>query len=213
MKRKITIKKLEEGEGATLYVFTLENESGTEIKDESCFGIKAESEVEIKAKSETVTKAEAKIEPKAESEYEKFWNKYEPNIKLSWEFDLIDNWIEKFLKTGCEFEEFKIVTGNTKALPIEVGSKLRLYCYRISKGILILGNGGIKLRNPDPKKNRIKDFPELFYYCETVKAVGLEIEEQLKQPIKAGKIGIIDNELQRLEQNPIYINIPDEPKP
>jgi hypothetical protein len=152
------------------------------------------------------------LENETEAEYIKFWNKYETNKKLKWEFDIIDQWVEKFLENGCEFEELKRVTGNTKALPIDIGSKLRLYCYRIDKGILILGNGGEKPRNPDSKKNKIKDFPELDYYCETVKAVGLEIERQLKEPIKSGKIGRIDNDLIRLDLNPIYINIPNDPK-
>lgn len=173
MKRKITIEKLEEGKGATLYVFTIGNE--------------------------------------AKSEYVKFWEKYESNKNLQWEFDVIDQWIEKFLNDGCEEEEFRRVTKTTKSLPINVGSKLRLYCYRLDKGILILGNGGEKPSNPDPKKNRIKDFPDLHYYCETIKAIGTEIEAQLKEPIKSNKIGKINNNLVRL--NPIEINIQNEPKP
>ncbi len=150
------------------------------------------------------------IDGEEKSEYVKFWEKYENSKALAWEFDVIDRWLEKFLQNGCEEEDFRRVTRTTKSLPIEVGSILRLYCYRLDTGIIILGNGGEKPPNPDRKKNRIQDFPDLHYYCEMVKAVGTEIEEQLKEPIKSNKIGRINNTLIRL--NPIIINIPNESK-
>ncbi len=173
MKRKVTIERIQPGEGATIYSFKLDSEE--------------------------------------ETEYLKYWNKYEPitEEKISWSFDIIDGWIEKFLEHGSFEDELKRVDRNTKGLPINVGSQLRLYCYRIGSGILIIGNGGEKPQNPDPQKNKIRNFPKLEYYSKVVKAVGEEIEKQLKEPIKNGKIGRINNELIRL--NPIFIDLPDEP--
>jgi hypothetical protein len=141
VKRTITLERLDEVGYASLYVFSLDQET--------------------------------------ESEYVKFWNKYESG-KFQWEFDVIDKRIEQIIKCGAEDEHFRNEGKATKALPFDIGSRLRLYCYRLSQDLIIIGNGGIKLKNIDPEKNKTSDFPELHEYCETVRAVGLEIKRQLK---------------------------------
>lgn len=147
-----------------------------------------------------------KIDDDKKYEYTKFWEKFESSKKLKWEFDLIDTRIETILMHGAEDEHFRLEGKGTKALPIELGSLLRLYCHRINKQILILGNGGYKPKNPDPTKNKTQDFPELEYYWEVVRRVGLEIEEQIKKKI----ISVKGNQLIGLKT--FIIELPDEPK-
>lgn len=141
-----------------------------------------------------------------DSEYSKFWDKFESDKTVQWEFDVIDRRITTILQYGAEDEHFRMEGKGTKALPINANSKLRLYCYRIDPGILIIGNGGIKLKNPDATKNKTKDFLELYRYCETIRVVGLKIEELLRDKT----IGRKDNDLLRLKQ--FEINIPDDPQ-
>lgn len=142
------------------------------------------------------------IEGEVESEYHKYWNKFYENVEFQWEFDVIDERIETIIKDGAEDEHFRKEGKAVKALPFDIGSKLRLYCYRLDIDIIILGNGGVKLRNPNPKKNKTKDFPELYAYCETVRAVGLEVQRQLDNKI----IKKVNNELSGLQ--PFVIDIP-----
>lgn len=146
------------------------------------------------------------LEDEKTSEYHKFWDKFENDESVQWDFDVIDERIGKIIANGAEDEHFRLEGKATKALPFELGTKLRLYCYRIDVKILIVGNGGKKLKNPDPKKNRTQDFPELFNYCETIRAVGLKLEEL----IKIGAITKKGNELDL--KYPFEINIPDNAK-
>ena len=136
------------------------------------------------------------------SEYAKFFRKFESRKDLEWEFDVIDQRITKILENGAEDEHFRLEGKAVKALPIDTGSKLRLYCYRIDKGIIIIGNGGEKPRNPDPNKNKTKDFPELYSYCETIRTIGQQVENK----IKTKEISRKGNELLNLK--PFEIEIP-----
>lgn len=138
-----------------------------------------------------------------ESEYVKYWNKFYENSEYEWEFDIIDERIEMIIRDGAEDEHFRQEGKAVKALPFDIGSKLRLYCYRLDIDIIILGNGGVKNRNPDPKKNKTQDFPELHAYCETVRAVGLEIQRQLDN----GIIKRVGNQLEGLKSFEINISI------
>lgn len=76
-----------------------------------------------------------------------------------------------------------------------------MYCYRIDKEILLIGNGGEKPRNPDPTKNTTKDFPELYAYCETIRNIG----KQLENKIKKGEIIRKGNQLLNLQSFEIEI--------
>jgi hypothetical protein len=145
------------------------------------------------------------FEGESDSEYEKFFNKYESNTneKIMWAFDVIEQRINKIVELGATDDHFRPEGKGAKALPVET-SILRLYCYRIDIGILILGNGGEKPKNKDPNKNKTENFPELHFYDKTIKAVGLELKRQLKN----GTITKKGNNLIGLK--PFEIIIPDE---
>lgn len=137
-------------------------------------------------------------------EYFKYYSEFENDKKVNWDFDVIDQRIEKILENGAEDEHFRKEGKAVKALPIET-SILRLYCYRISPKILILGNGGLKPRNrKEPEKNKTQNFPILNKYCETIRLIGDEIKAQ----IKSGKVTKRGNELIGLK--PFTIDIPDD---
>jgi hypothetical protein len=135
------------------------------------------------------------------NEYFKFLDKYEENKKYRWEFDVIERRIELIARFGAEDEHFRPEGKGLKALPSDKNALLRLYCYRIDAGVLILGNGGVKNRNSDPAKNKLKHFPELFRHANTIRAVGHHIERELQ----TGKVTRTANKLSAI--SPFTIKI------
>jgi hypothetical protein len=135
--------------------------------------------------------------------FELYFDKFELEPSVEWDFDVIEQRLNKIEEYGAEDEHFRLEGKAVKALPIET-SILRLYCYRVDVGILILGNGGLKPVNPVKEKNKLKDFPELQKYADIVRAVGDEIKRQLNN----NEIGRFRNDLQDLE--PFEIEIPND---
>lgn len=77
------------------------------------------------------------------SETDKFFDKYENSKKHKKDFDVIATYLDIIGEEGASTEYLRREGGKLKALPIEA-SILRLYCYRFSDCIVILGNGGEK---------------------------------------------------------------------
>lgn len=81
-----------------------------------------------------------------ESEYERFYSKFIEDAKLNRDLLRIVQLVDKIAEEGALERLFR-PEGKRKdsvvALPV-LSSKLRLYCLRLSDGILILGNGGVK---------------------------------------------------------------------
>lgn len=80
------------------------------------------------------------------SEYERFYAKFIEDAKLNRDLLRIVQVVDRIAEEGA-LERFFRPEGKMRdsvvALPV-LSSKLRLYCLRLSNGILILGNGGIK---------------------------------------------------------------------
>ena len=80
------------------------------------------------------------------SEYDRFYSKFIEDAKLNRDLLRIVQILDRIADHGA-LERFFRPEGKMKdsvvALPL-LSSKLRLYCLRLSNGILILGNGGIK---------------------------------------------------------------------
>lgn len=80
------------------------------------------------------------------SEYERFYAKFIEDAKLNRDLLRIVQVVDRIAEEGA-LERFFCPEGKMRdsvvALPV-LSSKLRLYCLRLSNGILILGNGGIK---------------------------------------------------------------------
>lgn len=81
-----------------------------------------------------------------ESEYQRFCNKFKDDAKLNPDLLNILKIVDSITERGALERLFRPegkMNDSVVALPL-LTSKLRLYCLRISDGILVLGNGGIK---------------------------------------------------------------------
>lgn len=79
-------------------------------------------------------------------EYERFYTKFIEDAKLNRDFLRIVQIVDKIAAEGALERLFRPegkMKDSVVALPV-LSSKLRLYCLRLSDGILILGNGGVK---------------------------------------------------------------------
>lgn len=80
------------------------------------------------------------------SEYERFYEKFIKDAKLNRDLLRIVQIVDKIADEGALERLFRPegkMKDSVVALPV-LSSKLRLYCLRLSNGILILGNGGVK---------------------------------------------------------------------
>lgn len=80
------------------------------------------------------------------SEYERFYAKFIEDAKLNRDLLRIVQIVDKIADGGALERLFRPegkIRDSVVALPM-LFSKLRLYCLRLSNGILILGNGGVK---------------------------------------------------------------------
>ncbi len=80
------------------------------------------------------------------SEYERFYAKFIEDAKLNRDLLRIVQIVDKIADEGALERLFRPegrMKDSVVALPV-LSSKLRLYCLRLSDGILILGNGGLK---------------------------------------------------------------------
>lgn len=99
------------------------------------------------------------------TEFDKFYDRFDNQTKYERDLNNTVTWIDKIGKTGALDRNFRPERGDLKALPTDFG-KLRLYCFRLTEGIVLLGNGGIKTTrtfNEDPVLNE---------YAETIESVG-----------------------------------------
>jgi hypothetical protein len=81
-----------------------------------------------------------------ESEYERFYDKFIKDAKLNKDLLRIVQIVDRIADEGALERLFRPegkLKDSVVALPV-LSSQLRLYCLRLSDGILILGNGGVK---------------------------------------------------------------------
>ena len=91
---------------------------------------------------------------KEESEVEEFFALFDTD-EYKDDIDIILAAIDKLGENGALERYFRPEGGYLKAIPLNA-SNLRLYCFRVSDEILILGNGGLKTTqtyNEDPGLN------------------------------------------------------------
>lgn len=80
------------------------------------------------------------------SEYERFYKKFVENATLNRDLQKIVQILYNISEVGALERLFRPegkMKDSVVALPV-LSSKLRLYCLRLSNGILIIGNGGVK---------------------------------------------------------------------
>ncbi len=118
------------------------------------------------------------------SEYQRFYNKFIEDAKLNRDLLRIVEILGKIADGGALERLFRPegkMKDSVVALPV-LSSKLRLYCLRLSNGILILGNGGVK------NSRTYEEDDSLRGYVLTLQ----KFEELLKEGQKKGSVIITE---------------------
>lgn len=120
-------------------------------------------------------------------EYMRFFNRFKDDATYNEDLSRIAKLVETIADLGA-LERFFRPEGKMRdgvcALPI-TKSNLRLYCLRLSDGILILGNGGVK------KTRTYDEDEELQGYVVNLQ----NFDKLIKEGVKDGTITISENEI------------------
>ena len=127
------------------------------------------------------------------SEFDKFFDQNDTD-EFKDDIDLILSWIDKIGKEGAHDRYFRPEIGKLMALPLDT-SKLRLYTFKISEGIVILGNGAEK------NTRTFNENPILNAHVKNLLSIGSILSTQIKN----GKISVYNNEL--FEVKPISFKV------
>lgn len=129
--------------------------------------------VELFEQHEKTTFYTIRFQQEAESETEAFFTNFDIE-DFADDIDIIIEVIDKIGEHGAKERYFRMEGGKVKAIPLTT-SGLRLYLYRISDEVIILGNGGQKQTatyQEDPLLNR---------HVETIRAIGNILNKRLEQ--------------------------------
>ena len=123
-----------------------------------------------------------------EAEYERFYNRFKEDAVFNEDLMRITDLIDRIANFGAFERLFRPegkMSDRVVALPI-IKSKLRLYCLRLSDGILILGNGGVK------NTRTYNENDELRGYVVTLQ----NFDKLIKQGEQDGTITITENTIE-----------------
>jgi hypothetical protein len=123
-----------------------------------------------------------------ESEYERFYAKFINDAKLNRDLLRIVQIVDKIADEGALERLFRPegkLKDSVVALPV-LSSRLRLYCLRLSDGILVLGNGGVK------KSRTYEEDDSLRGYVLTLQ----KFEELLNEGKRDGSITITERTIE-----------------
>jgi hypothetical protein len=110
---------------------------------------------------------------KGVNETDEFFIRFKDDPDYQKDIETIKYWIQKIGKESGALERHFRPEKSAKAIPITV-SKLRLYCYRISEELVILGNGGIK------SSQKVQDSPDAFPHFEVMNTLAFVIQLKLE---------------------------------
>ncbi|MBS1636505.1 MAG: hypothetical protein JST26_11370 [Bacteroidetes bacterium] len=108
-----------------------------------------------------------------DNEFDKFFGKYDGDAEFERDFNIILGWLDKIGEDGADVAHFRPEGGSLKALPVN-GGKLRLYCFRVSDCIVVLGNGGNK------KTRTYQEDPLLNKFVSDLNEVGRSLWNRFK---------------------------------
>jgi len=103
-----------------------------------------------------------------QNETDRFISRFIANDEYKDDFNIIIYWIRKIGSSGS-LERYFRPEKKAKAIPLESGYSLRLYCYRINDETLILGNGGVKT------SNKVQNSPDCFPHFELMNHVAKKV--------------------------------------
>lgn len=107
------------------------------------------------------------------NETDEFFIRFKDDPNYQKDIETISYWIQKIGKESGALERHFRPEAQAKAIPI-IKSKLRLYCYRISNELVILGNGGIK------SSQKVQDSPDAFPHFEVMNTLAFVIQMKLE---------------------------------
>lgn len=107
------------------------------------------------------------------NEADDFFIRFKDDPNYQKDIETISYWIQKIGKESGALERHFRPESKAKAIPI-IKSKLRLYCYRISDELVILGNGGIK------SSQKVQDSPDAFPHFEVMNTLAFVIQMKLE---------------------------------
>lgn len=119
-----------------------------------------------------------------QNETDAFISRFSQLQEYAKDYNTIIFWIDKIARTGA-LERYFRMEGKALAIPIVSGSSLRLYCYRVNDGILILGNGGIKA------SKKVKESPDCLPHFELMNHVA----QAVLSAQKSGNLQVEGNKL------------------
>ena len=123
-----------------------------------------------------------------EAEYERFYNRFKEDAVFNEDLMRITDLIDRIANFGAFERLFRPegkMSDRVVALPI-IKSKLRLYCLRLSDGILILGNGGVKNTRTYDENDELRGY-----------VVNLQnFDKLIKQGERNGTITITENTIE-----------------
>ncbi|UPT66900.1 MAG: hypothetical protein M0D57_21145 [Sphingobacteriales bacterium JAD_PAG50586_3] len=111
------------------------------------------------------------------TEFDKFYEKYDVNEAYIKDFEIIIEALNQIGEKGAIDRRFRPEGGRIKALPLET-SKLRLYFFKISECIVIVGNGGHK------KTKAYQEDPLLNEYVSNLREVGRHLINRITHSTK-----------------------------
>ncbi len=122
-----------------------------------------------------------KFEDSEQTETDKFFSKFEGNeFMIESVYNLTQSLIEIGQIEGAKLSFFRLES-SAQALPPPISiwaggirNNLRLYCVRVNKEIVILGNGGIK------SSQKAQDSAELMPYFRFINSMSKQITELIK---------------------------------
>ena len=154
--------------------------------------MKKKTTLDIISESERATLDSISFEKDGTTEFEKFVAEFEMNAEYNSDYQRIIAALQVILDRGALERFFRPegkMNDNVHAIPLE-GSKLRLYCLRISEQIVILGNGGVK------NTRSYQEDQKLYGYVLDLQ----RFEKILKENIDKGYISVDEKELHGSDQ-------------
>ena len=150
--------------------------------------------IELLEKHNKVTFYTFRFQNEKDSEFNKFYQAFDADPKFDADLNNILMWIDKIGNLGALERNFRPEINRLVALPVETSNKLRLYCYRISTEVVLIGNGGHK------KTKTFNEDPKLNDYAKTLFSIG----NILMSLIKSAKVNLYNQELYNIPV-PLYL--------
>lgn len=122
------------------------------------------------------------------TELEAFFEKFPEGCEYDDEIDVVISWLDQIAERGALERYFRPegkYGDGVGVIPIDVGSKIRLYCLRLSDKILVFGNGGIKDARSWQESETLAPYVKML----------IDTSRFISSRIKDGTVVLVDKEI------------------